>query len=149
MSAGSCVNASSSVIAQQRQIAQALIDAFNHRDRDAWVALFHPNAVLRPTLLAAGDEVYRGHDGVQRYLSGLIDGGSGHRTRLRAIRAYDDERFIAITEVLFGGRAFSPAAAILRTRRGLIVELTAYHGDQQTRDDCRPTSSYPSEATGA
>ena len=53
-------------------LAAAYIEAWNKRDREAWLALLHPDLEFRPTALVGPRIVYHGIDGAARYFDGLI-----------------------------------------------------------------------------
>ena len=114
------------------QVAHRFIDAFNRRDPEGFVAVFHPECELRPTLLVGFRSVYRGQSGVRRYFDDLADGNREHGVRLREIRRMGPDQFALLTEVTLGDEVVSPAAAIVRLRDEQVVALTAYLRDEAT-----------------
>ena len=48
------------------------IDAFNHRDLDAFLALAHPDVVGISRVLAIEGQSYRGHDGTREWWKDLL-----------------------------------------------------------------------------
>lgn len=122
------------VAAHHDRVARALVDAFNSRDPDAWIAVFHPDVRFAPSLLVGGRSLYTGHEGVLHYLKQVERDGTGHRSRVRLVRAWDAERFVVFTEVLLGDKVVSPAAVIVRLCDGRIIESTTYLSDEGTLD---------------
>ncbi len=114
------------------QLGQRFIDAFNRRDADALVALAHPDVEFLPTMLVGQRAVYRGHDGLRRWVADLVASGAVHQVRVRTVRRLSAERFAVLTEVLIEGDVTSPSAMIAALRDGLIVRAKAYLSDEQT-----------------
>ena len=67
------------------QIATAYIDAWNKRDRDAWLDLHHPDLELRPTALVGTGVVYRGIDGAAQVKDRKLVYTSGHFSDARTL----------------------------------------------------------------
>lgn len=124
----------SDVADRHERVARSLVDAFNSREPEAWMAVFHPDVEFRPSLLVGGRSVYRGHEGVLRYLEQVRADGSEHRSRVRLVRAFSPAHFIVFTEVMLGDKVISPAAVIVRLAEGRIIEATAYLSDERTLD---------------
>lgn len=114
------------------RIAHAFVDAYNRRDPERWVALFHPEAEFHPTLLIGSRSVYRGHEGVRRYLDELGHGHMEQQARVREIRRVAADRFVLLTDVLDQGKVVSPAAVLLRLEDDKIIAATAYLSDDET-----------------
>ena len=57
---------------QNVELAQQVLDAFNRRDSDAFLALMDPNVNAVPRL-AAMEGGYRGHDGIRDWWRTLFD----------------------------------------------------------------------------
>lgn len=114
------------------ELGRRFIDGFNRRDADALVALVHPELEFLPTVLVGARAVYRGRDGLRRWVEDLIASGASHTVRVREVREIGPDRFVVLTEVLIGGEVTSPSAMLATTRDGLIVTAKAYLSDEQT-----------------
>jgi ketosteroid isomerase-like protein len=55
------------------EIPRRLIDAYNRRDIPVFMALLHPDVEWIPIMAALEGRVYRGHDGVRRWLDDLAE----------------------------------------------------------------------------
>ncbi len=114
------------------QLGHRFIDAFNRRDADAFVALTHPDVEFLPTVLVGQRAVYRGREGLRRWVADLVASGAMHQVRVRAVRRLGPERFVVLTEVLIEDELTSPSAMVAALRDGLIVHAKAYLSDEQT-----------------
>jgi len=113
-------------------LAHALVDAFNDRDRAAWLAVFDPEVEFRPTVLVAEQPVYRGLAGVTRFFDELLGEDQGHRVKIRELRTLGPDHVIIFNDVIVGDVAVAPSAVLIRARNGAIVEVTAYLTDSYT-----------------
>jgi len=114
------------------ELGRRFVEGFNRRDADALLALCHPELEFLPTVLVGQGAVYRGHEGLRRWLAQLIASGATHEARIRKVRVLDDERFALLTEVCVEGEVVSPSAMVVRLKDGLIVHAKAYLSDEQT-----------------
>jgi SnoaL-like protein len=113
-------------------IGRAFIDAFNHRDAEALVALCDPTIDFHPTPLVGSHRAYRGHDGVREWVTDLRSSTIDHRVRVRKVLELDGRRFLVLAKVLLDGEVVSPAAMLARVGDdGLIVEAHAYLSDEE------------------
>lgn len=113
-------------------IAQQFIDAFNRRDADGLIALADPAIDFRPTLLVGSRRVYRGHDGLRRWVEELRAASIQHTGRIREVRLLDERRFLILSEVLVDGEFVSKSAMLAeRNPRGEVVEARAYLTDEE------------------
>ncbi len=117
-------------------IADRFIDAFNRRAAEELVALADPAIEFRPTSLVGSRRVYRGHDGLRRWVADLGEAAVEHRVRVCSVRALDDGRFLVASEVLVDGELIAPSAMLARVgEAGRIVEAHAYLTDEQLLSD--------------
>lgn len=114
------------------KLGRRFIDGFNRRDAEALVALVHPELEFLPTILVGQRVVYRGRDGLRRWVEDLISSGASHTVRVREVREIGPDRFVVLTEVLIEGEVTSPSAMLASTRDGLIVTARAYLSDEET-----------------
>jgi ketosteroid isomerase-like protein len=58
-----------------RPMFERLRDAFNHRDSDAWVAIWNPDCEWHPFLTAReeGDPGYHGHNGMRAWFEDVTE----------------------------------------------------------------------------
>ncbi len=115
-----------------QELAERFVDAFNRRDADALVALCHPELEFVPTILVGARAVYRGHDGIRRWVAELAASGAAHRVRVRYVRELAPDRLAVLTEVLIEGEVTTPSAMIAVLRDGLIAHAKAYLSDERT-----------------
>jgi len=113
-------------------VGRRFVEAFNRRDADALIALADPEIEFSPTSLVGARKVYRGHEGMRRWVSELRQSAIEHQVRVREVRALDAARFVILSEVLLGGETVSPSAMLARVSRDdLIVEAHSYLTDEQ------------------
>jgi DNA-binding NarL/FixJ family response regulator len=115
-----------------REIANALVDAFNRRDRAAWVGLFHPDVEFRPTLLIGARQTYRGREEVGAYLDRVAAAGMRQQARIREIRRVARGRFALLTNVVVDDEVQSPSVVLIRVDAEKIIEATAFLADAET-----------------
>ena len=113
-------------------VGQRFIDAFNRRDADGLVELCDPRIEFRPTSLVGERAVYRGHDGLRRWVGDLQGALVQHQVRVLEVRQLSEDRFLALAEVTVDGERLSPAALLARIdAEGKIVEARSYLSDEQ------------------
>jgi hypothetical protein len=115
-----------------QHISSAWVDAANARDPDGLIALFHPDAEFRPSLLGRSHQVYRGHDGVRRYFDDLREKDKGQQVELREVRLIGEEQILILAEVVLWAEVISPAGIVLDIREGKIIRAAAYLSDEPT-----------------
>ena len=114
------------------ELGRRFVDAFNRRDAEALVAVAHPELEFLPTVLVGEQSVYRGHDGLRRWVAELIGSGAVHQVRVRSVRRLGADRIAIFTEVVIEGQVMTPSAMVARVRDGRIVHAKAYLSDEQT-----------------
>lgn len=114
------------------ELGRRFIEGFNRRDADALVALVHPELEFLPTVLVGARAVYRGHEGLRRWVADLVASDAAHKVRVRKVREIAPDRFVVLTEVLIEDEVTAPSAMLATTRDGLIVTAKAYLSDEQT-----------------
>jgi hypothetical protein len=113
-------------------IGLRFIDAFNRRDAEQLVALADPDIYFYPTELVGARRVYRGHDGLRRWVADLEASEIDHRVRLREVRALDESHFLVLSEVVMDGESVSPSAMLASLGdTGGILQAHAYLSDEQ------------------
>ena len=117
-----------------REIAKSqrrLVEAFNARDVETWVALMDPSVEYHSAITVPGGAVYHGHEGVRRYLADFEDawGAEYH---------VEPEAFFDVGEhsLMFyvvrgrgqqsGAEVARPGAQVVKWRDGLLVYAKAY-----------------------
>jgi rubredoxin len=113
-------------------LGHRFIDGFNRRDAEALVALADPAIEFHPTSLVGEGRIYRGHDGLRRWVGDLDRSAIKHQVRVREVRALDAARFLVLSEVLVDDEVLSSSAMLARlTEDGGIIEARAYLTDEQ------------------
>ena len=113
------------------ELHRRLIEAFNARDIEAFIALCDPQIELHSTFAAVGGAVYNGHDGLRRWHRDLEDAWGGEIS-LEPEAYFDlDEDTLTVNVIHGRGRQSGaevalPAAQLARWRDGLIVHIKAY-----------------------
>lgn len=108
------------------------VDAHNRRDIEALCELTDPGIAFHPTAMTGGERVYRGHDGLRRWVDHLHGSKIVHQAQIREVRALDDNRLMILTNVLVDGELVTEAAMLARlTDDGAIVEIHAYLSDEE------------------
>jgi ketosteroid isomerase-like protein len=108
------------------EIALAAVDAWNGGDREAWMALWDEEAVFYPLRAQLEGEAYRGHEGLERFLTGLTEEWEGVRFEIDETRAAGDQVVVGIGRFQARGRASGvdlnvPLGVLTRVRSGKIV----------------------------
>jgi ketosteroid isomerase-like protein len=106
-------------------VALALVDAWNRGDREAIISLWDEQAEFYPLRAQLEGEVYRGHDGLERFITGLTDEWADVRFEIDETRAAGD-RVVGIGRFQARGRASGvqidvPLGVLTRVRRGKVV----------------------------
>ena len=114
------------------RLALAYIDAWNKRDRDAWLDLLHPELEFRPTALVGKGIVYRGIDGAARYFDELIASGRSDQAEIASLRRLAPDRFLIELQMPIGGGSVASACIIAQVRGEKFVDTTGYLDDART-----------------
>lgn len=115
-----------------RATGQKFVDAFNRRDAAALVGLCAPEVELHPSILVGDRRVYRGHEGLRRWVADLRSATIQHQARVREVRALDERRFVILSEVLVEDELLSSSAMVGRVDdEGRVVEARAYLSDEE------------------
>jgi ketosteroid isomerase-like protein len=107
------------------EIVRAAVDAWNRGDREAWMALWDEEAEFYPLRAQLEGEVYRGHEGLERFLSEMAEDWEAVRFEIEEIRDARED-VVGIGRFRARGRASGvdlnvPLGAFTRVRRGKIV----------------------------
>lgn len=109
---------------------RALIDAFNVRDIDAFLERVHPDAEWHPIKGKLEGTVYRGHDGVRRFLAELAEDYTEVRLESPAISERGDQVVVfgryRARGVASGVEVDWSLSQVADFRDGKIVRLEAY-----------------------
>ena len=113
-------------------LATAYIDAWNRRDRGAWLELLHSELEFHPTALVGTGIVYRGMEGAGRYFDELIASGREERARIVGMRRIAADRFLIELELMVGGNSMGSACFTAQVRDGKFVDTRGYLSDART-----------------
>jgi ketosteroid isomerase-like protein len=108
-----------------------LLEAFNARDIEAFIALLDPSIEYHSAITVPGGAVYHGHDGVRRYFADFEDAWGGdyrvepeaffdlgeHTLMLYMVRGRGQQS---------GADVAMPGAQVARWRDGLLIYAKAY-----------------------
>lgn len=114
------------------RLAAAYIDAWNKRDRDAWLNLLHPEIEFHPTALVGTRIVFHGIDGTARYFDELLASGRGEQVEIVGLRRLAQDRFLIELELLIDGGSVEEARVISQVRDGKFVATAGYLSDMRT-----------------
>ena len=123
-----------------------VIDAYNARNVDAFIAYFDPDSELHSAFSAVGGAVYRGHDGLREFFSDFEETWGGE-VRLEPETYFDLGDRLLLFYVLHGRGRHSgamvemPNALLSTWRGGRVVHLKAY----AHREDALADSGVPFE----
>jgi ketosteroid isomerase-like protein len=115
-------------------VVRASVDAFNRRDVEGLLQTFTPDVELRPFAAKVTGAVYRGEDGVRRWMSELEDEWSEWRVELDDLRVSGD-CVLTLGRIVARGRdtgveATLPAGFVSRFRGERITRFESY-GDPE------------------
>jgi ketosteroid isomerase-like protein len=108
-----------------------LVEAYNARDTEKFIALCDPQVEIHSVFATPGGADYNGHDGVRRWLRAL-DETWGERLRVEPEAFYDVGEDALMFGILHGRGPQSgvdvalPNAQVVRVRDGLIVYVKVY-----------------------
>lgn len=114
------------------ELGRGFVDAANRRDVDALVALCHPELELLPTMIVSQRAVYRGHDGLRRWVADLLDAEIAYEARVLRVREFGGDQFAVLAEVRLDGEVITQSALIGRVQDDLIVRAKGYLSDEPT-----------------
>ena len=114
------------------RLAAAYIEAWNKRDRDAWLDLLHPELEFHPSALVETGIVYHGIGGASRYLDELIASERPEQAKIVGLRRISPDRFLIELELLIDGRSASTACVLAQVRDGRFVYTAGYLSDAAT-----------------
>jgi ketosteroid isomerase-like protein len=125
---------------QNVDLHRRIMEAFNARDIDAWIALADPRIEFHSTFAAVGGAVYHGHEGLRTYFRDL-DSVWGDETRLESEAFFDLGEYTLVFQVLHGrGRQSGanvamPVVLMVRWRDARAVYMKGYaHREEALRD---------------
>jgi hypothetical protein len=113
------------------ELHRSLIQAFNERDIDAYIALTDPSIEFHSHFAAVGGAVYHGHDGMRRWQRDLEEAW-GDEIRIEPEAYFDLGEHTLAFNVLHGRGQHSrvevamPATQLFRWRDGLVVHFKGY-----------------------
>ncbi len=90
------------------EVVQAAYDAFKRQDAEALIALSHPDIEFGGSA-AAPDNLYRGHDGIRKYMAD-IDGAFGHEWNadVERIAEAGQDRVVIVARIFGPGKGGLP-----------------------------------------
>src|SRR5437870_1238799 len=126
--------------ARNVELLRRLIEAFNARNIEAFIACCDPSIEFQSVFAAVGGADYRGHDGLRQYFRDLADAW-GDEIRIEP-EAYFDLGEHALLYLLFHGRGRNSGVEVVgayaflaRWRDSLIVYMRSYvHREEALRD---------------
>jgi ketosteroid isomerase-like protein len=125
---------------QNVELHRRLIEAYNARDTEAFIALCDPQIEVHSVFAAPGGAVYHGHDGVRKWL-GELEQTWGDEFRVEPEAFFDLGESTLVYSVLHGrGRQSGVDVAmqnaqVARLGDGLIVYVKVYiHREDALRD---------------
>jgi ketosteroid isomerase-like protein len=125
---------------QNVELSRRLIEAFNARDLETYLAFCDPSIEWHSMFAAVGGAVYHGHEGLRRWHRDLQETW-GEEIRIEPETFFDVGEHVLMFGVLHGrGRQSGvdvamPYAAVARWRDGLAVYQKAYvHREDALRD---------------
>jgi hypothetical protein len=108
------------------RLAAAYIDAWNKRDRAAWLELIHPELEFHPTALVGTGVVYHGIDGASRYFDELIASDRTEQAEIVGLRRLAPDRFLIELELLIDGRPVAKACFTGHVCEAKFVDTRGY-----------------------
>jgi ketosteroid isomerase-like protein len=115
---------------QVRELVTGWTLAFNRRDLDGLTALADPEIAYHPTILAHGQRVYRGHDGLRTWLTDLAHANAHHTVTVRRLRESVSGDVLVFGQIIDDDDPISPYAMLIRLSGRRILEAHAYLSDE-------------------
>lgn len=126
-------------------LARLWVESFNRRDADTLTSLAGADIEIRPTILAQGRNVYRGHDGLRVWIRDQCAATVQPKVRAAEIRLSESGDVLVFGEIIVDDEPVSPFAMRLRLEDAKVIELQAYLSDEEILttlglfdDDSRP-----------
>jgi ketosteroid isomerase-like protein len=125
---------------QNVELHRRVLSALNARDLEAVIALCGPTIELHSMMTVPGGAIYRGRDGVRKYLADLEDAW-GDDLRIDAEAYFDLGEYTLMFYVAHGRGRQSGAdvemewAQVCRWRNGLIVHFKPYVNREDALSD--------------
>ena len=115
---------------QNIEVARRGFEAFNERDVETLVGVSHPDCEWLPFRAQLDGEVYRGHEGVRRFVSDMAEDWSEFRIELEELTDVG-EQVLLIGSVRAESRGSgltvnNRVGFVLRFRDAMIDRLTSY-----------------------
>lgn len=114
------------------RLATAYIDAWNRRDRDAWLVLLHPALEFHPTALVGTRVVYHGTDGAARYFDALLASQRAEQAQIVELRRIAQDHFLIELKLLIDGGSVGQACIIAKVLDSKFVYTAGYFSDART-----------------
>ncbi len=114
------------------ELGRRFVDAATRRDVDTLVAICHPELELLPTMIVSQRAVYRGHEGLRRWVADLVEAEVHYEACILRVREFGGDQFAVLAEVCLDGEVITQSALIARVQDGLIVRAKGYLSDEQT-----------------
>ena len=118
----------------QHRLVRQWARAVNERDRDALVALSHPDIDCYPLQIATVSGLYQGHDGLRRWIDDMEASDTGHNVRATGIRTLPDGRVALFGVLLVEGKEISPYSLIATIRDDKVIGMRSYLSDEETME---------------
>ena len=115
------------------RLAHGYVDAYNHRDLEAMLALQDESVVSYPARLF-GNRGHTGHAGVRAWWEAMVASGRWYEVVVSEIRQPGPDRVAILGEIRDHGEVLSPWGVLVRVRNGLIVESRSYLSDGDLLD---------------
>jgi ketosteroid isomerase-like protein len=112
-------------------------DAFNRGDLDAFIDVWDEECEYQPAweLDMAGEDSFRGHEGIRRWWQEMSDAWSDWETEVHEVRAVGDQVFISVTlrarGRLSGARMEATFFQAITLRAGKVLTLREF-ADRRT-----------------
>jgi ketosteroid isomerase-like protein len=119
-------------VATAEQLVARYIAAFNARDVTGVLEQVGPEIKWCPTRLSADRRSYSGHAGVREWMGQVLANQVPYRARVSEVRRLDDDRWMAVGDVVVDGEPVSRYVFTIRVRDGLIAELVSSLTDEET-----------------
>jgi ketosteroid isomerase-like protein len=116
---------------QDEDTVRAGLAALNRGDVDGMLATLHPEAEMIPLKAVLEGTVYRGHEGLRRWLADMYEDWEDLRIDVEEVRALTDGRVLVLARFHAQGRSSGvlldqPAAWICRLVDGQVAKLRFY-----------------------
>ena len=109
------------------EIIRAGVDALNRGDVDGLAAALHPEVELVPLRAVLDGTVYKGHEGMRRWLADMGEDWTKFELRLQEVRALDGGQVLVQATMSLRGKSGvaldSPAAWLCELRGGRVSRI--------------------------